>query len=448
MIYIKDTLDDLIFGPLDEDQAREVAEYLERQGSVEDYSSFDVMSGDMKEQAWDLLESGKFGRFEKLTEEDVSTEDPDMIRSYYDFLAEKSAVEPKQTLLGRNRWRKLIAKKKDEKKNMLENLRKTRRIIAELGYCVKCSYGFGFGEKAYGPYQEDKPCPQCGYEAKAAIGEKGQEELGTAPAGFGEKYYVDANMAFDDPDTAPMAGPFYDKAEAQEFADDVEKLVIKKHITYAPKRVREFFKQQIDDKSEEGVDQAMHDARKEELPSVYPEKYLRDWDIIADIIQPSKFKEKLKEETDKRIKEYYEEQPHPQDTNVATSRRRKLAAKSNKDKKDDKEKKPKRKGTCCCGKTDCPCMKAGTPCSATCMCMSKAKKEKKKKDAQNLLKQIRQAKALLKIAKGKCEDGGCIEQDSSGNWRVISNKTGKYWPAKYESKEKAQAALRGYHANK
>jgi len=46
----------------------------------------------------------------------------------------------------------------------------------------------------------------------------------------------------------------------------------------------------------------------------------------------------------------------------------------------------------------------------------------------------------------KSEGGsGCIKQ-MDGAWRVISNKTDKPWPAKYGSKSKAEAALRGYHA--
>lgn len=46
----------------------------------------------------------------------------------------------------------------------------------------------------------------------------------------------------------------------------------------------------------------------------------------------------------------------------------------------------------------------------------------------------------------KSEGGsGCIKQ-MGGAWRVISNKTDKPWPAKYASKAKAEAALRGYHA--
>ena len=53
-----------------------------------------------------------------------------------------------------------------------------------------------------------------------------------------------------------------------------------------------------------------------------------------------------------------------------------------------------------------------------------------------------------KSGKGKCPDSGCIEKDAKDNWRIISNKTGKYWPQKYETKEKAEAALDAYHASK
>ena len=49
---------------------------------------------------------------------------------------------------------------------------------------------------------------------------------------------------------------------------------------------------------------------------------------------------------------------------------------------------------------------------------------------------------------GKCPKTGCIEKDNSGKWRIISNKTGKYWPAYYRSKESAEAALSAYHANR
>lgn len=47
---------------------------------------------------------------------------------------------------------------------------------------------------------------------------------------------------------------------------------------------------------------------------------------------------------------------------------------------------------------------------------------------------------------GKCPETGCIKQDEEGNWRIISNKTGEYWKAKYKSEDSAKAALKAYHA--
>lgn len=35
--------------------------------------------------------------------------------------------------------------------------------------------------------------------------------------------------------------------------------------------------------------------------------------------------------------------------------------------------------------------------------------------------------------KGKCPKSGCIKKVGS-DWRVVRNKTGKLWPAKYKSK--------------
>lgn len=32
------------------------------------------------------------------------------------------------------------------------------------------------------------------------------------------------------------------------------------------------------------------------------------------------------------------------------------------------------------------------------------------------------------------------------HWRIISNKTGKFWPQKYKTAESAHAALSAYHA--
>ena len=52
-----------------------------------------------------------------------------------------------------------------------------------------------------------------------------------------------------------------------------------------------------------------------------------------------------------------------------------------------------------------------------------------------------------KSGEGKCPDSGCIKK-SGDDWRIISNKTGKLWPQKYETKEKAEAALDAYHASR
>lgn len=52
-----------------------------------------------------------------------------------------------------------------------------------------------------------------------------------------------------------------------------------------------------------------------------------------------------------------------------------------------------------------------------------------------------------KSGKGACPDTGCIKK-SGDKWRIISNKTGKMWPQKYETKEKAESALDAYHASR
>lgn len=48
---------------------------------------------------------------------------------------------------------------------------------------------------------------------------------------------------------------------------------------------------------------------------------------------------------------------------------------------------------------------------------------------------------------GKCPKSGCIKK-LGDKWRIISNKTGKLWPAHYKTKENAESALDAYHANK
>ena len=51
---------------------------------------------------------------------------------------------------------------------------------------------------------------------------------------------------------------------------------------------------------------------------------------------------------------------------------------------------------------------------------------------------------------GACPEDGCIQEDpeNKGLWMIISNKTGEPWKARYESKEKAEEALKAYHASK
>lgn len=46
-----------------------------------------------------------------------------------------------------------------------------------------------------------------------------------------------------------------------------------------------------------------------------------------------------------------------------------------------------------------------------------------------------------------CPKDGCVKQVGS-DWRVISNKTGKLWPAKYKSEKDAKAAIAAYHVAK
>tara|TARA_R110001592_G_scaffold88496_6_gene260627 strand:+ start:405 stop:1052 length:648 start_codon:yes stop_codon:yes gene_type:complete len=52
-----------------------------------------------------------------------------------------------------------------------------------------------------------------------------------------------------------------------------------------------------------------------------------------------------------------------------------------------------------------------------------------------------------KSGKGECPDSGCITQRND-KWRIISNKTGKLWPQKYNTKKKAKNALDAYHASR
>lgn len=60
---------------------------------------------------------------------------------------------------------------------------------------------------------------------------------------------------------------------------------------------------------------------------------------------------------------------------------------------------------------------------------------------------IREVLEEDKSGKGECPETGCIRQHA-GKWRIMSNKTGKLWPQKYETKENAENALDAYHASR
>ena len=60
---------------------------------------------------------------------------------------------------------------------------------------------------------------------------------------------------------------------------------------------------------------------------------------------------------------------------------------------------------------------------------------------------IREVLEEDKSGKGKCPETGCISQRGD-KWRIMSNKTGKLWPQKYETKENAENALDAYHASR
>ena len=65
----------------------------------------------------------------------------------------------------------------------------------------------------------------------------------------------------------------------------------------------------------------------------------------------------------------------------------------------------------------------------------------------NALKRlIKEVIAEDKEGKGACPKSGCITR-SGDKWRIISNKTGKLWPQKYDTKEKAENALKAYHVH-
>jgi len=57
-------------------------------------------------------------------------------------------------------------------------------------------------------------------------------------------------------------------------------------------------------------------------------------------------------------------------------------------------------------------------------------------------------KYYVKVAKGKCPASGCVGKKPNGKWGVMSNKTGKWWPADYDTEKDAQDGLKAYHVHK
>lgn len=57
---------------------------------------------------------------------------------------------------------------------------------------------------------------------------------------------------------------------------------------------------------------------------------------------------------------------------------------------------------------------------------------------------VRLAKEIMSGEDDKCGEKGCIRQVGD-SWRVMSGKTGEYWPAHYNTREEAENALKRYH---
>lgn len=48
----------------------------------------------------------------------------------------------------------------------------------------------------------------------------------------------------------------------------------------------------------------------------------------------------------------------------------------------------------------------------------------------------------------KAKKEGVVQKDHNGDWRIVAIKKKKFWASKFSSKEKGEASLRAYHANK
>ena len=62
-------------------------------------------------------------------------------------------------------------------------------------------------------------------------------------------------------------------------------------------------------------------------------------------------------------------------------------------------------------------------------------------------KVLRAARDLIAAEDDACGEKGCI-RNVGGKWKVMSGKTGKYWPASYPDKKSAQDALDSWHASR
>lgn len=70
-------------------------------------------------------------------------------------------------------------------------------------------------------------------------------------------------------------------------------------------------------------------------------------------------------------------------------------------------------------------------------------------DLTNILTRLKNIGGrLFSDSMDKCPADGCIQKKPNGKWGVISNKTGKFWKANYDSEEDAKKGLEAYHAQK
>jgi hypothetical protein len=69
------------------------------------------------------------------------------------------------------------------------------------------------------------------------------------------------------------------------------------------------------------------------------------------------------------------------------------------------------------------------------------KAKMRKEAAKEIIAAIRD---LMAAEGDKCGPKGCIRKHKDG-WKIMSGKTGKFWPQTYDSKEEAEEVLKRYH---